>query len=225
MGFYSNVLLPRLMDRSMASAAHVPHRRAVLAEVSGEVLEVGFGSGVNLSYYPDHLQKLTTVDVNPGMNAIAQRRIADSPITVENWVLNGECLPFANASFDYVVSTYTLCSIAQVHQSLQEIYRVLKPGGKFVFLEHGLSDRPGVQRWQHRLTPLNKALADGCHMDRNIQELIVPHFDYVTVERFPDEQMKFMGQIFYKGTAVKAASPDLCSLHTEQQVFETSVGR
>jgi ubiquinone/menaquinone biosynthesis C-methylase UbiE len=220
MGFYSNVLMPWFMDRGMANPAYAPHRREMLAGVSGEVLEIGFGSGINLPYYPDPVTKLTTVDVNPGLNAIAQRRLAASPLTVENWVLNGECLPMADASFDYVVSTYTLCSIARVHEALQEIYRVLKPGGKFVFLEHGLSDRPGVQRWQHRLTPLNKALADGCHQNRNIQQLVEAHFDHVALERFADDAMGFMGQIYYKGTATKAASAYFSYLHTSQQVSE-----
>ncbi|AZB73294.1 class I SAM-dependent methyltransferase [Synechococcus elongatus] len=209
MGFYSNVLLPWLMDRSMADPALVPHRREILANVSGNVLEVGFGSGINLPYYPEAVTQLTTVDINPGLNAIAQHRIAASPLTVSNQVLNGESLPMATAGFDYVVSTYTLCSIAQVHEALSEIARVLKPGGQFVFLEHGLSDRPNVQRWQHRLTPLNKLLADGCHQNRNIQQLIEAHFEQVTLERFADESMRFMGQIYYKGTATKTpVAPD-----------------
>ncbi|WP_052049871.1 class I SAM-dependent methyltransferase [Leptolyngbya sp. KIOST-1] len=221
MGFYSNVLMPWFMDRSMANPAFVPHRQAVLAGVSGEVLEIGFGSGTNLPYYPESVTRLTTVDVNPGLNAIAQRRLSASPLTVENWVLNGECLPMAEASFDYVASTYTLCSIARIHEALAEIYRVLKPGGKFVFLEHGLSDRPGVQRWQHRLTPLNKALADGCHQNRNIQQLVEAHFDHVALERFGDDAMGFLGQIYYKGTATKAASVHFSTLHTSQQVSKT----
>jgi ubiquinone/menaquinone biosynthesis C-methylase UbiE len=214
MGLYSTVLLPRLMDLSMSNAAFVPHRQALLSRVEGEVLEIGFGSGVNLPYYPKQVRKLTTVDVNPGMNAIARRRIAASSITVDNRVLNGERLPMLDDQFDYVVSTYTLCSIEQVHLALDDIYRVLKPGGRFLFLEHGLSDRPGVQRWQHRLTPLNKVLADGCHLNRNIPQIVNAHFDHVDCESFPDVQMGMMGHIYYKGVAMKANSSEHCQLHT-----------
>lgn len=111
MGFYSNVLLSWLMDRSMADPALVPHQREILANVSGNVLEVGFGSAINLPYYPETVTQLTTVDINPGLNAIAQRRIAASPLPVNNQVLNGESLAMDTASFDYVVSAYTLCTL------------------------------------------------------------------------------------------------------------------
>jgi ubiquinone/menaquinone biosynthesis C-methylase UbiE len=215
MGFYSNVILPRFMDRSMASPELAPHRQAILAEVEGEILEIGFGSGVNLSYYPHHVEKITTIDANPGMNALALRRIATSGMNVENRVLNGETLPFPDNRFDYVVSTYTLCSIAQVDQALGEIYRVLKPGGKFVFAEHGLSDKPGAQLIQQGFTPISRLLADNCHANRNIQKLVEAHFDYIAIDRAAHSKMPQFGHIFYRGTAVKAASPHFCRLHTK----------
>ena len=114
------------------------------------MLEIGFGTGVNLPYYPPAIRKITTVDPNPGMNTLSQKRIRASRIMIESQVRGAETLPMADNSFDTVVSTMTLCSIANVAQALQEIYRVLKPGGRFLFLAHGLSSDPKVQAWQHR---------------------------------------------------------------------------
>lgn len=187
----------------MSNPRFTPYREAVLAEVEGDVLEIGFGTGLNLAYYPHQVHKITTVDPNPGMNAIAQKRIAASKIPVENRVLNGESLPFADQSFDYGVSTWTLCSIARVENALAEIYRVLKPGGKFVFIEHGLSADPNVQVWQNRLNPIQKVIGDGCHLNRNIQALVEGHFDQVTVERFVPEGLPALAATFYKGVATK----------------------
>jgi ubiquinone/menaquinone biosynthesis C-methylase UbiE len=203
MGFYSQQILPRLLDWTMSDEKLAVYRQAVLAEVSGDVLEIGFGTGLNLAYYPHHVDKLTTIDANPGMNALAQKRIAASEIPVENRVLNGESLPMADNSFDYVVSTWTLCSIARVDNALSEIYRVLKPGGKFVFVEHGLSEDPKLQTWQNRLTPIQKVIGDGCHLNRNIQELVQRHFQQVTVERFVPEGLPAVVATLYKGAAVK----------------------
>ncbi len=109
----------------------------------------------------------------------------------------------ANHSFDSVVSTWTLCSIAKVEQALQEIYRVLKPGGKFFFIEHGLSNKPTVQVWQNRLTPLQKMIADGCHLNRHIQALVENQFDHVTLEQFNLDHLPELIGYTYKGIAVK----------------------
>ena len=117
-------------------------RSELLADVGGEVLEIGFGTGLNLPHYPEHVRRITTVDPNPGMNKLARRRIAESGIAVDQRALGGEALPFEDETFDCVVSTWTLCSIPEVGRALGEVYRVLRPGGRFVFLEHGLSDDP-----------------------------------------------------------------------------------
>lgn len=153
----------------------------MIGECDNLSLEIGFGTGLNLPYYRKHIQKLTTVDANPGMNALAKKRIQASDIAVEHHVLDGENLPFADQSFDSVVSTWTLCSIANVEQALKGIYRVLKPGGKYFFIEHGLSNDPQVQVWQHRLTPIQKVIADGCHFNRDIKRLIENQFSQVKV--------------------------------------------
>jgi ubiquinone/menaquinone biosynthesis C-methylase UbiE len=148
------------------------YRKEALAEAREAILEIGFGTGLNLPYYPAHVQKISTVDVNNGMNKLAQRNIARSSIIVDYNVLDARRLPFTDASFDTVVSTWTLCSIKNIDEALDEIYRVMKPRGRFIFIEQGLSDNPKVQRWQNRLTPVQKIIADGCHLNRNIEELL-----------------------------------------------------
>lgn len=176
-------------------------RRALLADVSGEVLEIGFGTGLNLPHYPLQTRKLTTVDPNPGMIALAKKRIAASPIPVEIRLLDAERLPFPDRSFDAVVSTWTLCSIPNIDQALREIHRVLKPGGRFFFIEHGLSHEPKVRRWQHRLTPFNKKVADGCHLNREIQSLLVGHFELLQLDRFYLKGAPKIYGYLYRGVA------------------------
>ena len=203
MGFYSQVILPQCLDWAMSDPSLAQYRDDVLAEVTGNVLEIGFGTGLNLSHYPQHLEKLTTIDANPGMNRIAKKRIQNSFIKVDHQVLNGESLPMADGSFDSVVSTWTLCSIAKVDRAIQEIYRVLKPGGRFYFIEHGLSNEPKIQVWQNRLTPLQKLIADGCHFNRNIQQIVEKQFNNLTIEQFYDHKLPKIGGYMYKGVATK----------------------
>ncbi len=203
MGIYSQLILPRLMDWSMSNPVFAEYRKEVLANVQGEVLEIGFGTGLNLAYYPYHVERVTTIDANSGMQAIAEPRIRDSSIQVEYRVLNGESLPMPDNTFDSVVSTWTLCSIAKVDRAIAEIHRVLKPGGKFFFIEHGLSSDRNVQIWQNRLTPLQKVIADGCHLNRNIQQLVANHFSDVAVEQFYAERLPKVGGYMYKGVATK----------------------
>jgi ubiquinone/menaquinone biosynthesis C-methylase UbiE len=204
MNLYSRYLFPRLMDRMMGDENLSRYRRQLLTEVQGEILEIGFGTGLNLPHYPVSVQKLTAIDVNPGMNVMAQKRLAASPIVVDNRVLNGETLPFADHTFDSVVSTWTLCSIAKVEQALQEIHRVLKPGGRFFFIEHGLSNDPNVQVWQRRITPIQKVIADGCHLDRDMQTLVQATFPTVTVNQFWEDSLPKIGGYFYQGVALRS---------------------
>jgi ubiquinone/menaquinone biosynthesis C-methylase UbiE len=203
MGFYSQVILPRLIDWSLSDPNLAKYRQELLADVTGEVLEIGFGTGLNLAYYPEHIRKITTVEVNLGMNSLAKKRIDDSGIKVEQLLLSTENLPMADNTFDSVVSTWTLCSIANVEQALKEVYRVLRPGGKFFFVEHGLSNKPNVQVWQHRLTPIQKVIADGCHLNRNIQQLVEQQFDHVELTRFTPENFPDLVSHLYKGFALK----------------------
>lgn len=204
MGFYSQQIFPTLLDWAMGGALLEPYRRSTLAGVEGEVLEIGFGTGLNLSYYPDAIEKIVAIDPNPGVHQRAQKRIERTGKTVDHRILNGERLPMADNSFDSVVSTWTLCSIANVEQAIQEVHRVLKPGGEFFFIEHGLSQELKIQAWQNRLTPVQKIIADGCHLNRNIRQLVEAQFGAVAIEEFyADNLPKFAGY-FYQGTATKS---------------------
>jgi SAM-dependent methyltransferase len=140
--------------------------RELLTHAYGDVLEVGFGTGLNLPYYRSGVHKLTAVDPNPGMYRLAEKRIKQATIEVDQYLVSGERLPFEDNCFDCAVSTFTLCSIDDVARALQEVYRVLKSRGKYLFLEHGLSPEPMVERWQRRLNRLHMRLANGCHLDR-----------------------------------------------------------
>ena len=200
---YSQFLLPRLLDWAMSDQTFSQYRKELLSQVTGDTLEIGFGTGLNLPYYPSDLQKLTAIDANPGMSAIAEKRIRESGMVVDHRVLNGESLPIADQQFDSVVSTWTLCSIAKVEQALQEIDRVLKPGGRFFFIEHGMSRDAKTQRWQHRLTPLQKVIADGCHLDRDIRQLVEHQFEQVTIAEFQPDDLPAVMSSFYQGIATK----------------------
>ncbi|MGB3691753.1 MAG: class I SAM-dependent methyltransferase [Spirulinaceae cyanobacterium] len=203
MGFYSKVVFPRLLDVVMSDQELATYRQELLADVRGKVLEIGFGTGLNLPYYPDNIEKITTIDANSGMNKLAQKRIQASSLKVEHRVLNGESLPMENNSFDSVVSTWTLCSIVNIDKALKEIYRVLKPGGNFFFIEHGLSNKEEVQVWQNRLNPLQKIIADGCNLNRNIKLSVEKHFDKVQVEEFLEKNSPEFAGYTYKGVATK----------------------
>ena len=203
MGFYSRVLLPRLLDWSMSGEGFAHYRRTLLADVKGDVLEIGFGTGLNLQHYPEAVTRLTVVDPNPGMAAIAQTRIAASPLPVDTQLLSSEALPMADETFDSVVSTWTLCSIPNIEKALQEIHRVLKPHGCFFFLEHGRSPDLSVQIWQDRLTPVQKVIGDGCHLNRPMQTLIERHFKLLTLDCFYAEGWPRIAGYLYRGVAAK----------------------
>ena len=203
MGFYSENILFYLLNWSLSDPNLAVHRREILADVSGKVLEIGFGSGLNLPFYPENIKTIVTVDLNSKINKLAKKRIQSSNITVDCRVLDGENLPMADNTFDSVVSTFTLCSIANVRQALAEVYRVIQPKGKFFFLEHGLSNEPTIQVWQNRLTPVQKAIAGGCHLNRNIKQIVENQFDTVNLEElYADNSPKIMAYL-YKGIATK----------------------
>jgi SAM-dependent methyltransferase len=204
MGCYSRHVFPKLCDCLMGLPALAEQRRAVLADVGGDILEVGFGTGLNLAHYPEHVHRLTTVDPNPGMNKLAWRRIATSDIEVDQRVLSGEALPFDEGTFDCVVSTWTMCSIPDVGRAMGEVHRVLRPGGRLVFLEHGLSEDPRVRAWQRRLNPIERVLADGCRLDLDVEATIRGEpFGRVEVERFVMEKLPRTHGTMYRGWAMK----------------------
>ena len=203
MGLYSNLVIPYCIDIAMSDETLQQYRQQLLEDVSGEILEIGFGTGLNLPHYPDSVKKITTIDPNPGMKKRARSRIAASNIDVDYRVLNGESLPMADASFDSVVCTWTLCSIPQADAAIAEVYRLLKPGGKFFFIEHGMSKDSTVQTWQNRLTPIQKIIADGCHLNRNIKNIVEQKFSNVTIEQFYAPKLPKIIGYMYRGIAVK----------------------
>ena len=204
MGLYSRQILPRLCDWVMSDPRMSRLRQEALAEVGGDVLEIGFGTGLNLPHYPEHVRRITTVDPNPGMNERAGRRVAESGMAVDQRALSGEELTFENETFDCVVSTWTMCSIPDVGRALAEVHRVLRPGGRFVFLEHGLSDEPAIQKWQRRLNPIQRVLGDGCRLDLNVPALVGSQpFTGLKVDRFEMERMPRTHGTMYRGVATK----------------------
>lgn len=203
MGIYKQFICPRLLNAAMSGKEFAPYRAEVLQSARGKVLEVGFGSGLNLPYYPRHISEIHTVEVNQGMQQLALKNIANSAIPVNYHTLNAEQLPFPNAYFDTVVSTWTLCSIKNVHQALSEMYRVLQPQGQFLFVEHGLSPEARVQKWQHRFTPIQKFIADGCHLNCDIEALIAAAgFKFIALRKEYALSPKIAGY-FYIGIASK----------------------
>ncbi len=204
MGIYSKFIFPRMMDCLMAHPTLSRYRAELLSDVRGKILEIGFGTGLNIPYYPKEIHNITTVDVNPGMNSLAEKRLKDFSITVDHRVLNGENLPMADDTFDCVVCTWTLCSIKNVDQAVREVYRVLKPGARFYFMEHGLSNEVNVQRWQNRLNPLQKFIADGCHLNRDIKKIIEKqNFRSLEIKNFYMENFPKTHSYSYKGIATK----------------------
>lgn len=216
MGLYRHHVFPWVLELVMSQRMFRKLRREVLAPVGGRVLEIGFGTGINLPYYPPGTRRVVGVDSNPGVSRLAARRAARSHIAVEHHALSAESLPFDSGSFDTVVSTFTLCSIPDLPRALAEVGRVLKPGGEFVYLEHGLSPDAPVARWQRRLNPAWKVIGDGCHLDRDpTAELRRAGFRIERVRNFYlPHGAKFAGYI-YLGAARAQPGP---SIHIESGV-------
>jgi ubiquinone/menaquinone biosynthesis C-methylase UbiE len=204
MGFYSSLIFPRLCEWALDNGTVAKERDRLLAGADGQILEIGIGTALNIEHFPPSVRKITAIDPNPGMQKKAAARIAQSGIEVDKRLLGGESLPFDAGSFDTVVSTFTLCSIAKVEQALAEIFRVLRPGGKFLFLEHGLSPDAGVQRCQRRLNSLQRFLADNCHLDRAICQLVEsqPYSKVDLEEGYLPKMPRTHGYVS-RGTAIK----------------------
>lgn len=173
MGFYDRYVLPRLIDFACGMGDVMKTRSLVVPQAEGQVLEIGIGTGLNLSFYdPARVSRITGVDPAAQMQALARQRADAISIPVDTIALELGEIQAAAASFDSIVCTFTLCSIPDALAALREMRRVLKPGGRLHFAEHGLAPDPSVVRWQHRLTPVWKPLAGGCHLDRDIPRLI-----------------------------------------------------
>lgn len=170
MGFYDRHVLPRLIDYACGMGEVMKTRSKIVPQAEGRVLEIGIGTGLNLGFYdPAKVQVVIGVDPAAQMQALARQRAAAIAIPVETIALELGEIQASDASF---VCTFTLCTIPDVAAALKEMRRVLKPGGRFLFAEHGLAPDAPVVRWQHRLTPLWKPFAGGCHLNRDIPRLI-----------------------------------------------------
>lgn len=166
---YQKHIFPHLLNQVMQTPSLMDLRRELLLGVSGEVLEIGFGTGINLAFY-QNVDTVYALEPNAAVFQLAQERIDAAPFLVEHIAASAEQLPFADEQLQHVVSTWTLCSIADLAQSLREIYRVLQPGGTLHVVEHVLNRQSlSIQRLQHLLTPIQKKVADGCHLNRDIE--------------------------------------------------------
>ena len=172
MGVYQEQVLPRFQDVVMSRKPVREVRARVCEGLRGEVVEVGFGTGLNARYYPAEVTRVLAVEPSKVCMRLAEPRIARTPAAVDFAGLTGEHLDLPSESFDAVLSTWTLCTIPDLASALEEIRRVMKPDGSFHFVEHGHAPDPGVAEWQARLEPLNKRLAGGCHLTRRIPESI-----------------------------------------------------
>jgi len=171
-GLYERCVFPLLNDKLTASSDLTSVRVEALAAATGRVVEIGFGTGLNLPHYPSVVGAVIGVEPNDGMRRRARARIQAARVTVS--VIGGEAerLPFRDGVFDSAVSTLTFCSVSDPERAILEVRRVLRPGGRLIFVEHGLADDPAVARWQHRLNRLQNVLACGCHLNRPVRDLI-----------------------------------------------------
>lgn len=194
------------MDLTLRSEAIRQERSKALADARGDVLEIGFGTALNLPHYPPGVTRLTALDAEDLLPARTGARLARAPFPVERVQLSAERLPFPDARFDCVVSTFTLCTIPDARAALRQIRRVLKPDGRFVFLEHGRSDDARTARRQDLLTPLQRRIAAGCNLNRSIDTLVrEAGFEIDRLARYALPRMPRVFAEFYRGTALVPA--------------------
>lgn len=171
MGIYSDVILPKLCDLSMRNVRLHPYRKRVVGAAEGRVLEIGSGSGLNLPFYRRDVREILALEPDPALLAMA-RRVPHTEIPVNFMEASAEAIPLDDNSIDTVVTTWTLCTIPGAAAALTEMRRVLRPQGKLLFVEHGLSPDRGVRWWQDRLTPIWGRISGGCHLNRPIRSII-----------------------------------------------------
>ncbi|MFI9104329.1 class I SAM-dependent methyltransferase [Streptomyces fildesensis] len=174
MGIYGEQVVPRILNVACGMKVTAPLRRRVCTGLEGDVVEIGFGSGHNVPYYPATVTGVTAIEPSDIGWRLAADRVRAATVPVRRAGLDGQSLPFADDSFDAALSTWTLCTIPDADAALREVRRVLRPGGTLHFVEHGLApeEDPNIRRWQHRLEPLNKRLLGGCHLTRPILDLL-----------------------------------------------------
>lgn len=202
MGFYCDHVFPRLMEWVMAGEEFRQLRTELLAPTHGDVLELGIGTGLNLLHYPTTIRELHAIDPANLLPTIVAARCTRVSFPVHVQQHKAEALPYPDRRFDYVVSTWTLCTIPDPVLALQEVQRVLKPGGEFLFLEHGRSDHPKISAWQDRLNPLQNVIGCGCNLNRQIDHMIAQTGMTIThLDRFSMRDVPRLGGEMYRGTA------------------------
>ncbi|MFF1867622.1 class I SAM-dependent methyltransferase [Streptomyces sp. CB03911] len=172
MGFYTTQVVPRIINVACGMKEADPLRRRVCDGLAGEVVEIGFGSGLNVPFYPATITRVSAVEPSDLGWRLAGRRLAATRIPVQRTGLDGQSLLYPDDSFDAALSTWTLCTIPDAGAALHELRRVLKPGAALHFVEHGLAPDESVRRWQHRLDPVQQRLFGGCHLTRPIVDLL-----------------------------------------------------
>jgi len=171
-GVYNDRVLPRILNAAGGSKRLDPLRRRVCEGLAGDVIEIGFGSGLNVPFYPTAVTSVAAVEPSDVSWKLADVHLRGTNVFVQRSGLDGQLLPFADDSFDAALSTWTLCTIPDAAAALRELRRVLKSGGTLHFLEHGLAPDERVRRWQRRLDPVQKRIAGGCHFTRPIVDLL-----------------------------------------------------
>lgn len=204
--WYSRLFYPRLMDFILRR--HASLRAAALSQAYGDVLEVGFGTGLNLPHYPAAVSKLWALDVADSLPRLVEGRIRRSRFPVERvMVAPGSGFPLADSQFDCVVTTWTLCSVSDASQLLSEIRRVLRPGGAYLFLEHGRAQNPQVARRQTRWSKASQVLANGCRLDVPIDRVVErAGYTIVKLKRFEDGETLPLASHMYQGVATPGRS-------------------
>lgn len=202
--YYQQRIFPHLLNQVMQTPSLMESRVELLRHVQGDVLEIGFGTGLNIPFYQG-VDTLYALEPNRDIYQLAQSRLFDAPFHIQHIQASAEKLPFADQSLDNIVSTWTMCSIANLDQAIAEIRRVLKPEGTLHLVEHvQYHDNATLKKWQDRLTPVQKLLADGCHLNRNIELILLnAGFKFVQKSYYDAEGLPRLGQRMFMAQAQK----------------------
>jgi SAM-dependent methyltransferase len=203
-GWYENRVLPRLIDRSLGERTTGALRERVCAGLTGDVVELGFGSGLNLPHFPAAVTGVAAVEPSDAAWRLAADRVGATSVHVRRSDVDGQALSAPDGAYDSALSTWTLCTVPDAAAALAELHRVLRPGGTLHFVEHGLAPDEPVRRWQRRLEPLQKRLFGGCHLTRPIVEMVTgAGFTITDVDVFYEPVAPKWFTAFSLGTAVR----------------------